>query len=132
MGVPETWVDGRFGGTNNSLATRMTDEFIRNSLVPLRNDLKNVFLNIYNTAIGESLNVDCVFPGIQNVDRLFFWYQQGILKRDALIRNICDSEMLDYADFKFEDDDGEKLNETKKQKTGHDSGDSDKHYLIPI
>ena len=105
MGIPETSVDGKFEGVSNGLASRMTEEFMRVSLMPLKNALTSLLLELYENSIGETHNIDCNFPGLQNIDRLFFWYSNGLIKRESLIKSICDSEMLQLSDF-LEDDMG--------------------------
>ena len=99
MGIPETSIDGKFEGASNGLASRMTEEFIRISIMPLKNALSNLLLELYENSIGDSSNIDCNFPGLQNIDRLFFWYQNGILKRESLVRSLCDLEQMRPTDF---------------------------------
>lgn len=99
MGIPETSIDGKFEGASNGLASRMTEEFIRVSIMPLKNALSNLLLELYENSIGDASNIDCNFPGLQNIDRLFFWYQNGILKREALVRSLCDLEQMRPSDF---------------------------------
>lgn len=99
MGVPEACIDGQFSGSSSALSSKMTEEFIRVSLMPLRTSLTDLLLEVYEKGIGEDTNIDCIFPGVQSVDRLFFWYQNGLLKRGALIDNISDIENLNNGFF---------------------------------
>ena len=105
MGIPETSVDGKFEGVSNGLASRMTEEFIRVSLMPLKNALNGLLLELYENSIGDSRKIDCNFPGLQNIDRLYFWYQNGLLKRESLVKSICDLELHSYR-FAHGDDAG--------------------------
>lgn len=104
MGVPESIIEGKFHGTATGATTRMTEEFIRMSLLPLKNALNALLLELYENSIGEANRIDCNFPGLQNIDRLFFWHQNGLLKRESLIRSICDLELLRPSDFVDEEE----------------------------
>lgn len=99
MGVPESAVDGKFDNRTSAGQSKTTDEFTRVSLMPLKNSLSALLVELYENSIGEADRIDCNFPGLQNIDRMFFWYQNGLLKRTALVRSICDLELLRPADF---------------------------------
>jgi hypothetical protein len=99
MGVPEGYIDGQVGGGNSVAATRTMDEFVRVSLMPLRASLSRILLEIYDRCFGKSEFVDCVFPGAQNVDKLFDWYESGLISYEALIRVIRFTEHIEESDF---------------------------------
>ena len=99
MGVPEGYIDGHMSGGGSNAATRSMDEFVRVSLMPLRASLTKILLEIYELCYGDAMHVDCVFPGAQNVDKLYDWFTNGLISHDALVNVISLTEHIKKSDF---------------------------------
>lgn len=95
MGVPETHVEGR----NTASNTKLGEEFLRASLMPLRTSLASLLLNVYEHCFGDPTSVECIFPGTQNVDNMLEWYRLGIISREAIIRVVSSVEHIKQTDF---------------------------------
>jgi hypothetical protein len=100
LGVPEAYVDGSqtSGGAASAIAKNM-DEIVRVSLTPLRDALGKLLLEIFHTCYGNAITVQCVFPGPQNIDKMYEWYTAGLLKQEALINALSCQENIRREDF---------------------------------
>jgi hypothetical protein len=100
LGVPEAFVDGSqtSGGAASAIAKNM-DEIVRVSLTPLRSALGRLMLEVFHGCYGNSNSVQCLFPGPQNIDKMYEWYTAGLLKQEALINALSCQENIRREDF---------------------------------
>jgi hypothetical protein len=99
LGVPEGFIDGQSTGGNSVASARNMDEFVRISLMPLRSALSRLLLEVFENCYGNSLEVECIFPGTQNIDKLMEWYSCGLLKQEAIVQALAYQENIKREDF---------------------------------
>jgi len=121
MGVPENFMTPSTGGAGSGeKSLRLTNEFVRISLSPLKDSLKTLMLEVYadcflgakDPADGHAPKadkgdnkvqetIDCYFPSMQNPEVILDLYREGIISKKALARTVGPVYDLEDNDILF-------------------------------